>query len=134
MVIIAAHNLMDTHMGALLEGLDQNRFSCLWNFSHVGFFAGPIQFGPNGSERHCAVLNHSMDWGHGGRVRVWQGTGLGSSAKKPALPGDSDSRRWDFSSCCGGLTCTAIHARGTLRRRDITARHLCSPTGVPEHE
>ena len=59
-VIIAAHNLMDTHMGALLEGLDQNRFSGLWKIFYVGFFAGPIQFGPNGP--NVIVLYSIIPW------------------------------------------------------------------------
>src|SRR5260221_3263385 len=40
--IIAAHNLMDSHMGTLLDGLDQNRLSGLWKIFYVGFFAGPV--------------------------------------------------------------------------------------------
>jgi uncharacterized membrane protein len=59
-VIIAAHNLMDPHMGTLLEGLDQNRFSGLWKIFYVGFFAGPIQFGPNGP--NVIVLYSIIPW------------------------------------------------------------------------
>ena len=47
-VVIAAHNLMDSRMGTLLDGLDANKFSALWKIFYVGFFAGPIQFGPAG--------------------------------------------------------------------------------------
>jgi len=58
--IIAAHNLMDSHMGRLLDGLDQNRFSGLWKIFYVGFFAGPIQFGPNGP--NLIVLYSIVPW------------------------------------------------------------------------
>src|SRR5256885_10304383 len=47
-VIIALHNLMDPHMGALLESLESNPLSGLWKIGYVGFFAGPIRFGPDG--------------------------------------------------------------------------------------
>jgi len=58
--IIAAHNLMDSHMGGLLEGLDQNRLSGLWKMFYVGFFAGPIQFGLNGP--NLIVLYSIIPW------------------------------------------------------------------------
>jgi uncharacterized membrane protein len=60
MVIIAGHNLMDSHMGKLLDGLEQNRFSGLWKIFYVGFFAGPIQFGPNGPD--LIVLYSIIPW------------------------------------------------------------------------
>jgi uncharacterized membrane protein len=59
-VIIGAHNLMAPHMGALLEGLDQNRLSGLWKIMYVGFFAGPIQFGPDGP--NLTVLYSIIPW------------------------------------------------------------------------
>jgi uncharacterized membrane protein len=59
-VIVAAHNLMDSHMGALLEGMDSNRFSGLWKLLYVGFFAGPIQFGPDGP--NLTVLYSIIPW------------------------------------------------------------------------
>ena len=59
-VIIAAHNLMDSHMGTLLDGLDQNRLSGLWKIFYVGFFAGPIQFGANGP--NLIVLYSIIPW------------------------------------------------------------------------
>jgi uncharacterized membrane protein len=58
--IIAAHNLMDSNMGKLLDGLDANRFSGLWKIFYVGFFAGPIQFGPNGPD--LTVLYSIVPW------------------------------------------------------------------------
>src|ERR1700716_2352842 len=59
-LIIAAHNLMDAHMGQLLEGLDTNKFSGLWKIFYVGFFAGPIQFGPDGP--NLIVLYSIIPW------------------------------------------------------------------------
>ena len=59
-VIIAAHDLMDSHMGKLLEGMDQNRLSGLWKLFYVGFFAGPIQLGANGP--NLMVLYSIVPW------------------------------------------------------------------------
>lgn len=59
-VIIAAHNLMDPRMGALLEGMDTNRLSGLWKLFYVGFFAGPIQFGADGP--NLIVLYSIIPW------------------------------------------------------------------------
>jgi uncharacterized membrane protein len=59
-IIIAAHNLMDSHMGRLLDGLDQNPLSGFWKIFYVGFFAGPIQFGPNGP--NLIVLYSIIPW------------------------------------------------------------------------
>jgi uncharacterized membrane protein len=58
--IIGAHNLMDPHMRTLLEGLDQNPLSGLWKIMYVGFFAGPIQFGPDGP--NLIVLYSIIPW------------------------------------------------------------------------
>jgi uncharacterized membrane protein len=60
LVIIAAHNLMDSRMSKLLEGLDANRLSGLWKIFYVGFFAGPIQFGPDGP--NLIVLYSIIPW------------------------------------------------------------------------
>jgi uncharacterized membrane protein len=59
-VIIAAHNLMDPHMGKLLDGLDSNKLSGLWKILYVGFFAGPIQFGADGP--FLIVLYSIIPW------------------------------------------------------------------------
>ncbi len=59
-VIMAAHNLMNTHMGQLLEGLDANKFSGLWKIFYVGFFAGPIRFGADGP--NLIVLYSIVPW------------------------------------------------------------------------
>jgi len=59
-VIIAGHNLMDPHMGNLLEGLSNNPLSGLWKILYVGFYAGPIQFGPDGP--NLIVLYSIIPW------------------------------------------------------------------------
>jgi len=59
-VIIAGHNLMDSHMGDLLGGLDNNPLSGLWKILYVGFFMGPIQFGPDGP--NLIVLYSIIPW------------------------------------------------------------------------
>jgi uncharacterized membrane protein len=59
-VIIAAHNLMDSQMGKLLEGLDDNKLSGLWKMFYVGFFAGPIRFGADGP--NLIVLYSIIPW------------------------------------------------------------------------
>jgi uncharacterized membrane protein len=60
LVIIAGHNLMDPHMDKLLDGLDGNRLSGLWKIFYVGFFAGPVQFGPDGPS--LIVLYSIVPW------------------------------------------------------------------------
>ncbi|HTS36175.1 MAG TPA: heparan-alpha-glucosaminide N-acetyltransferase domain-containing protein [Candidatus Solibacter sp.] len=59
-VIIAAHNLMDPHVGKLIENLDSNSLSGLWKILYVGFFAGPIQFGADGP--NLIVLYSLIPW------------------------------------------------------------------------
>ena len=59
-IIIGAHNLMDPHIGKLLEGMDGNNFSALWKIGYIGFFAGPVQFGPNGP--NLIVLYSIVPW------------------------------------------------------------------------
>ena len=62
--IIAGHNLMDSHMDKLLDALYENRLSgfasALWKIFYVGFFAGPIQFSPNGP--NLTVLYSIIPW------------------------------------------------------------------------
>jgi len=60
LLIIAAHNLMDSHMGKLLAGLDQNRLSGFWKILYVGFFAGPVRFGTDGP--NLIVLYSIVPW------------------------------------------------------------------------
>ena len=58
-VIMAAHNLMDRHVGALLE-TPGGGVSALWKIFYVGFFAGPIQFGADGP--YLIVLYSIVPW------------------------------------------------------------------------
>ncbi|HYM75777.1 MAG TPA: heparan-alpha-glucosaminide N-acetyltransferase domain-containing protein [Candidatus Dormibacteraeota bacterium] len=60
LIIIAAHNLMDPHIGSLLEGMDGNKLSALWKIVYIGFFAGPVQFGANGP--NLIVLYSIVPW------------------------------------------------------------------------
>lgn len=59
-IIIAAHNLMGPHIGKLLDGMDGDKFSALWKIGYIGFFAGPVQFGPNGP--NLIVLYSIVPW------------------------------------------------------------------------
>jgi len=59
-IIIAAHNLMDSQVPKLLDGIDSNQFSALWKILYLGFFAGPVQFGPNGP--YLTVLYSIIPW------------------------------------------------------------------------
>jgi uncharacterized membrane protein len=59
-LIIAAHNLMDAHIPTLLQGIDSNKLSGLWKILYIGFFAGPIQFGPDGPS--LIVLYSLIPW------------------------------------------------------------------------
>ena len=59
--IIAAHNLlMDSHFFQVVEGLNSSRLSGLWKILYVGFYAGPVQFGPNGPS--LTVLYSLVPW------------------------------------------------------------------------
>src|SRR6201997_2330573 len=57
---MAAHNLLDPYIGTLLEGMDGNKLSALWKIGYIGFFAGPVQFGPNGP--NLIVLYSLIPW------------------------------------------------------------------------
>jgi len=59
-IIIAGHNLMDSQVPNLLAGLDSNKFSALWKILYIGFFAGPVQFGPDGP--NLIVLYSIIPW------------------------------------------------------------------------
>jgi uncharacterized membrane protein len=59
-IIIAAHNLLDPRLGALLSTLDNDARSALWKIFYVGFFAGPIQLGPDGP--NLIVLYSIVPW------------------------------------------------------------------------
>jgi uncharacterized membrane protein len=58
--IIAGHNLMDPHLGAVIQSLPDSRWAGLWKVLYIGFFAGPIQLGPNGP--NLIVLYSIIPW------------------------------------------------------------------------
>jgi len=60
LLIIAAHNLMDSRLFQLADGLNNSRFSGLWKILYVGFYAGPVQFGANGP--YLIVLYSLVPW------------------------------------------------------------------------
>jgi uncharacterized membrane protein len=60
LVIIAGHNLLDPHLGGLIQSLGDDLRSGLWKIFYVGFFAGPIRFGPHGP--NLIVLYSIIPW------------------------------------------------------------------------
>jgi len=59
-VIIACHNLIDSRPWQIVVGLNNSKFSGLWKILYVGFYAGPVQFGPNGP--NLIVLYSIIPW------------------------------------------------------------------------
>ena len=59
-IIIAAHDLLDPHLGALIPTLGNDLRGGLWRILYVGFYAGPIQFGPDGP--NLIVLYSIVPW------------------------------------------------------------------------
>ena len=59
-VIIACHNLIDSRLWQIVDGLNNSQFSGLWKILYVGFYAGPVQFGPNGP--NLIVLYSIIPW------------------------------------------------------------------------
>lgn len=59
-VIIAGHNLMDPHVGSVIQGIQSNPLSGLWKIMYLGFFAGPLSFGPRGP--NLMVLYSIIPW------------------------------------------------------------------------
>ncbi len=59
-VIIAGHNLLDSRFWQIVKGLDTSRFSGLWKILYIGFYAGPVQFGPDGP--NLIVLYSLIPW------------------------------------------------------------------------
>jgi uncharacterized membrane protein len=123
-VIIAAHNLMDSRMGKLLDSLDQNRVSGVWKIFYVGFFAGPVQFGPHGP--NLIVLYSIIPWigvmaaGYAfGKILTVE------PAQRKRLCWRLDCRPSASSWCCGDLTYMETRVRGTPPLRDGTARPRC---------
>ena len=59
-VVMAAHNLLDGRFWPLVEKLGNDVGSALWRIGYVGFFAGPVSFGPNGP--NLVVLYSLVPW------------------------------------------------------------------------
>lgn len=60
LLIIAAHNLIDSRLWNIVEGLNASRLSGLWKILYIGFYAGPVQFGENGP--NLIVLYSLIPW------------------------------------------------------------------------
>lgn len=60
LLIIAGHDLMDPHVGPLIDSLDGGVAAALWKVGYIGFFAGPIKFGADGP--NLIVLYSLIPW------------------------------------------------------------------------
>jgi uncharacterized membrane protein len=60
LIIIAAHNLMDSRLFGLLPTLNASKLAGLWKMLYFSFYAGPIQLGPNGP--NLIVLYSIVPW------------------------------------------------------------------------
>jgi len=59
-IIVAGHNIMDLFAQQILQAASGGSLSWLWKILYVGFFAGPIQFGPDGPS--IIVLYSVVPW------------------------------------------------------------------------
>jgi len=59
-IIIAAHNLIDSRLWQIVEGLNASKFSGLWKILYIGFYAGPVRFGADGP--NLIVLYSIIPW------------------------------------------------------------------------
>ncbi len=59
-LIVAGHNLLDAYVGTLIPTLGNDAAGVLWKIFYVAFFAGPIQFGPDGP--NLIVLYTIIPW------------------------------------------------------------------------
>lgn len=59
-VILAGHNVLDSTLWELSESLGNDAGSALWKILYVGFYAGPISFGPDGP--NLIVLYSIVPW------------------------------------------------------------------------
>lgn len=60
LAVVAGHNLLDPHLSRLIPQLSGNSFAGLWKTLYVGFYAGPIRFGPDGP--NLIVLYSIIPW------------------------------------------------------------------------
>ena len=59
-IVVAAHNLLDSRFWQIVQGVNAREFSGLWKILYFGFYAGPVQFGPNGP--NLIVLYSIVPW------------------------------------------------------------------------
>lgn len=59
-IIIAAHNVMDSRLWQLADGLNASKFSGLWKILYFGFYAGPLRFSSDGP--NLIVLYSLIPW------------------------------------------------------------------------
>lgn len=59
-IIIAAHNLLDSTLWSLVDSLGNDAGSAFWKILYVGFYAGPISFGSDGP--NLIVLYSLFPW------------------------------------------------------------------------
>ena len=58
--VVAGHNIIDPFLGQLFPTLSQGSFSGVWKILYISFFAGPLQFGPDGP--NLIVLYSIIPW------------------------------------------------------------------------
>ena len=58
LLIIGAHNLLDSRLESIAEHLSEHSLSGLWKFLYVGFYAGPVHIG----ELQLYVLYSLIPW------------------------------------------------------------------------
>jgi uncharacterized membrane protein len=59
-LIIASHNLIDSRLWQIVDALNASKFSGVWKILYIGFYAGPVQFAPNGP--NLIVLYSIIPW------------------------------------------------------------------------
>jgi uncharacterized membrane protein len=59
-LIIASHNLIDSRLWQIVDGVNASKLSGLWKILYIGFYAGPVQFGPKGP--NLIVLYSIIPW------------------------------------------------------------------------
>lgn len=60
LTIIAGHNLLDSQVGSITASLQGTPWLALWKIGYLGFFDGPIEFGPDGPV--LVVLYSIIPW------------------------------------------------------------------------
>jgi uncharacterized membrane protein len=60
LVMIAGHNLVDSHLDTLIPVLSRSSLAGLWKVLYLGFYAGPIRLGPEGP--NLIVLYSIVPW------------------------------------------------------------------------